>query len=453
MFTIKEFLRSEVKPALGCTEPGAVALAVARACEELQDRSAIDSITVKVSDSIYKNGMAVGIPGAYGAKGNAVAAALAALCGKSSFGLEALKDCRPELVPPAEAMVSKGQVRIMRCADLEGLLIDATVQSKIEEACCVIIGGHTNIVKVEYCGKVLFESDNVHRNASATAATNNSAATDNTAAAGASPDAIYQQMIGSYFMDILSLADKIDEEDIVHLLSGVTMNRKMADYGVSDAFTGGIGFGKKLKDLIARGIVADDVINQAKYLCYAAADARMAGAAYPIMSSAGSGNHGIVAILPVAIAAEQAGKSTRAMAVALATSHVVTGFVKSKLGRLSPVCGCTVAAGSGAAAGLVRLFGGTNTQIELAVKTVLSSLAGMVCDGAKGSCSLKVGNAAGEAFMASYFALEGLGISTSQGIIDACIEKTTDNVGVLNREGMGMVDKVLIGIMEQRSPA
>lgn len=434
MFTIKEFLRSEVKPALGCTEPGAVALAVTRASEELQDRSAIESITVKVSDSIFKNGMAVGIPGAHGAKGNAVAASLAALCGKSSYGLEALKDCRPELVPPAETMVSKGQVRIIRCANVEGLLIDALVQTKKEAARCVIAGEHTNIVKLEYCGSILFESAAV-------------------SAAASSPNSIYEQMIGSYFMDVLSLAEKLDEEDIDHLLNGVTMNRRMADYGVSDEFAAGIGFGKKLKSLIDRGIVADDVINKAKYMCYAASDARMAGASYPIMSSAGSGNHGIVAILPVAIAAGQAGKSTYETAIALATSHIVTGFVKSKLGRLSPVCGCTVAAGSGAAAGLVRLFKGTNAQIELAVKTVLSSLAGMVCDGAKESCSLKVGNAAGEAFMASHFALEGLGINTSQGIIDACIEKTTDNVGVLNREGMGMVDKVLISIMEQRNPA
>lgn len=436
MFTIKEFLRSEVKPALGCTEPGAVALAVSRASEELQDRSAIESIAVKVSDSIYKNGMAVGIPGAHGAKGNAVAAALAALCGKSSYGLEALQDCRPELVSPAEAMVSKGQVRMIRCADIEGLLIDANVQTKKETARCIISGAHTNIVKIEYCGRILFESAAISATGTAP-----------------QPNTIYEQMVSSHFMDILSLSDKIDAEDMAHLQNGVTMNRKMADYGISDAFVTGIGFGKKLKNLIDRGVVADDVINKAKYMCYAAADARMAGASYPIMSSAGSGNHGIVTILPVAIAAEHAGKSPAETAVALATSHVVTGFVKSKLGRLSPVCGCTVAAGSGASAGLVRLFGGSNTQIELAVKTVLSSLAGMVCDGAKESCSLKVGNAAGEAFTASYFALEGIGISTSQGIIDACIEKTTDNVGVLNREGMGMVDKVLISIMEQRNPA
>lgn len=434
MITIKEFLRSEVKPALGCTEPGAVALAVSRASEELQDRSAINAITVKVSDSIYKNGMAVGIPGAFGAKGNAVAASLAALCGKSSYGLEALQDCKPELLASAEAMVRTGQVRIIRCADIEGLLIDATVQTSTETARCVISGEHTNIIRVEYCGRILHESAAI-------------------SGAGKVPNKIYEHLIGSHFRDVLSLVEEIDEEDMEHLQNGVNMNRKMADYGVSEEFATGIGFGKKLKNMIDRGIVANDVINRAKYMCYAAADARMAGASYPIMSSAGSGNHGIVTILPVAVAAEEAGKSPRETAIALATSHVVTGFVKSKLGRLSPVCGCTVAAGSGAAAGLVRLFGGTDTQIELAVKTVLSSLAGMVCDGAKESCSLKVGNAAGEAFLASYFALEGLGINTSQGIIDACIEKTTDNVGVLNREGMGMVDKVLISIMEQRNPA
>jgi L-cysteine desulfidase len=171
----------------------------------------------------------------------------------------------------------------------------------------------------------------------------------------------------------------------------------------------------------------------------------------PVMSSAGSGNHGITAILPIAIVGKKLGKSSKEIAKALAISHLSTSFVKSKIGRLSAICGCAVAAGAGAAAGLTILMGGTVAQASMAMNTLLANTAGMLCDGAKESCTLKVGTGASEAYLAALFALEGRGIDFPQGVADVSLEKTTDNMGLINRDGMRDMDHVMINILEKRA--
>lgn len=430
MFTLKEFLKNEVKPALGCTEPGAVALAVARACQELPTREMIQTIKVAVSDGIYKNGMAVGIPGANGARGNAVAAALGAICGKSEYGLQVLQDCSPEDVVQAEQMVREKQIQITCHPEKHGVYIEAIVEAPPHHVICIIEKEHANIVKVVKDGLAIYESNTLTQNGNA--------------------QSIAEQAGQLSYSELLQLVDQMDAEDMDYLLEGVRMNLEIADYGFRHDSLSGLSLGKTMKSLIAENMLQADLSNTIKSYCYAAADARMAGAQLSVMSSAGSGNHGIAAILPIALVGAELGKERIEIARALAVSHLSTSMVKSKLGRLSAVCGCAVAAGAGAAAGLTYLIGGSIAQCTLAMKTVLADTAGMICDGAKGTCSLKAGTAGAEAYMASLFALQNRGVDDPEGVIGFSLEQTTDNMGLINREGMGEVDRVMIKILEKR---
>jgi L-cysteine desulfidase len=197
----------------------------------------------------------------------------------------------------------------------------------------------------------------------------------------------------------------------------------------------------------------DDLFRSVKAWSAAAADVRMGGGPWPVMSSAGSGNHGITAIIPPSLAAKEWGRSDRELAEALALSHLVTGFIKAHTGRLTPVCGCAVAAGAGAAAAIVRLGGGSPKQGEIAVALLLSSLQGMVCDGAKGSCALKVGTAAGEAYISAALALGGMEDPGGQGIISSNIVEAARNVGNFSRNGLSAADPAIIRILEEMETA
>ncbi len=430
MPTLKEFLRSEVKPALGCTEPGAVALAVARACAELPDRGNVAAVRVTVSANIYKNGMAVGIPGAGGARGNAIAAALGAICGDASRGLEVLAGTTPEDVKKAEAWVEEKRATIYCDQDRGGVYVLASVFTPEHKAMCLIEGSHSNIVKVTADGETTFEKER-----------------PSGASSGFADDGF-----PTLFADVLKMADEMDGEDEDFIWEGVEMNDRIAAEGIKPAGGGSLqssNFGLILRNDEKVGDFVP-VALEIRTTASAAAEARMSGVQLPVMSSAGSGNHGITAIIPIAVLGRRAGKSRREIAKAIAVSHLATSFVKRNLGRLSPVCGCSVAAGAGAAAGMTYLMGGTYDQICSAMSLLLSNIAGMLCDGAKESCALKVGSASSEAYCAMEWALEGQHLTVPQGVFGASIEETVANVGRVSREGMKTVDRVMIDILDER---
>lgn len=430
MPTLKEFLRSEVKPALGCTEPGAVALAVARACAELPDRGNVAAVRVTVSANIYKNGMAVGIPGAGGARGNAIAAALGAICGDASRGLEVLAGTTPEDVKKAEAWVEEKRATIYCDQDRGGVYVLASVFTPEHKAMCLIEGSHSNIVKVTADGETTFEKER-----------------PSGASSGFADDGF-----PTLFADVLKMADEMDGEDEDFIWEGVEMNDRIAAEGIKPAGGGSLqssNFGLILRNDEKVGDFVP-VALEIRTTASAAAEARMSGVQLPVMSSAGSGNHGITAIIPIAVLGRRAGKSRREIAKAIAVSHLATSFVKRNLGRLSPVCGCSVAAGAGAAAGMTYLMGGTYDQICSAMSLLLSNIAGMLCDGAKESCALKVGSASSEAYCAMEWALEGQHLAVPQGVFGASIEETVANVGRVSREGMKTVDRVMIDILDER---
>jgi len=434
MLTLKEFLREEVKPALGCTEPGAVALAVAHACAQLPDRKDVASVRVTVSSSIYKNGMAVGIPGTKGARGNAIAAALGAICGDPSLGLEVLSNSRPEDVAKAESWVLDDRVSIYCDPDRTGVYVLASVFTPAHKSICLIEENHSHVTKIILDNDTRFE-----------------------APLKACPDGFADDGFPTAFKDVLKMADEMDESDADFIWEGIRMNYRVAEGGLKSADEchdcgDCLESGKFALTMLESEKNGEDVPVSAEIrtTTAAAAEARMSGILLPVMSSAGSGNHGITAILPVAVLGKRLGKDRREVAKAVTVSHLATSFVKRNLGRLSPVCGCSVAAGAGAAAGMAYLMGGTFDQICTAMNLLLSNIAGMLCDGAKESCALKVGSAAYEAYSSAKLALCGQKLGVPQGVFGDTIEETVANIGRITKEGMRAVDRVMIDILDKR---
>lgn len=435
MPVLKDFLRKEVKPALGCTDPGAVALAVARACKELPDKDSIASIRVTVSGSIYKNGMAVGIPGTRGARGNAMAAAMGAICGDPDLGLEVLRNSSASDVEKAEKWVSQERVTIYCDPDRSGVYVLASVFTPEHKSVCLVSGNYNHIEKVIVDGTTVMEDPTL----------------------SSSSEGFEDDGFPSNFTDALKMADEMDEEDEKFLLSGINMNLTVAEGGfksnevcsICGECVQGSRFGRTLRE-ISGSAENTDIALKIRSVTAAAADARMSGILLPVMSSAGSGNHGITAILPVAVLGEHMEKSERDIARALAISHITTSFVKRKLGRMSVVCGCSVAAGAGSAAGMAFLMGGTAEQMADAAQLLLSNLAGMLCDGAKESCALKVSSASSEAYFAARWATTGQKLCIPQGLFGASIEETVDNIAKVTREGMKNVDRLIIEILDHR---
>ncbi len=426
-FTLSQFLASEVKPALGCTEPGAVALAVAKARECLQHD--IEHAHIIVSDGIYKNGASVGIPGTKGMKGNNIAAALAIIQGNSDYGLEVLKDCGPETLPLAVELLHK--ITIIADASYSGVYIRAELfDIKGHKAICIIKDQHDNIYEVSLDDKIIY-----------------AASVEQTTENKLDISELIREMPYSQLMQVL---DSITDADIDYLLHGARMNMDMALKGIKNPL--GLQTGQTLIQSVPLLPGGKDLASQSlriKAYTAAAADARMGGLKETVMSSAGSGNHGLTAIIPVSMMAQVSDKSSAETAQALAFSHLSTSYIKSRLGRLSPVCGCTACAGAGAAAGLVYLLSGNITKAANAMAIILGNLAGMICDGAKDTCALKVGTAAMEACHAALLALEGH-YPELQGIVDESIENTVKNLESISTQGMKDMDRTIINIVEAR---
>ncbi len=420
-----EALGREVVPALGCTEPGAVALAVARARDALGRGVSVESVDVRVSDSVFKNGRDVGVPGIRRARGSLAAAALGARCGDANAGLEALRACGADACRDAERWIAEGRVTVRRASEESGVFVEARVAGGGHEAVATIRGTHGIVTAVHRDGVCLHELP--------------SAPPDRDATAAAFP--------GS-FAEAYAVGD-LGPEDVAHLLSGVGMNLAAAEAGRA----GGQILAASLDALVRQGTMATDLGTQIRVACVAAAEHRMNGGMAPVMSSGGSGNAGIVAIVPVALVGFALACPDSILAAALAASHLTTAYIKARIGKLAPVCGCVVAAGSGAAAGICRLRGASVDVAAEAIRMLLSNSAGLFCDGAKQSCALKVGTAAHEAFLAAELALAGARIEGAQGLADACVEQTIDNVARINREGLAEVDRVMVAILEERAEA
>ena len=421
-------LKQEVKPALGCTEPIAVALAVARSCELLRSISQEpELIDVKVSNNILKNGMGVGIPGT-DTVGLHIAAALGCTCGKSKYRLEVLKDVTDESVFKAREMVSTRKITISLAETSEKLYVYAEVSESqgSHKAVAIISGNHDSIIHEELDGKIINSIENSGCN-------------------DPSGDLLEHDFARNITIEqILDFATGTPLEDLEFIMESVTLNKALVDEGLRNKY--GLQVGRTLLAPINKVVYGDTYLTYAMAYTAAASDARMAGSTLPAMSNSGSGNQGITATVPVIAIAEKLGAGHEELARALVISHLVAIHIKGHLGRLSALCGCVVAS-TGSACGIVYLRKGGYEQMCAAIKNMIGNITGMVCDGAKVGCALKVASGVASALQSAVLALDGICISSNDGIIEEDIEKTIANLGKIGSIGMQSTDEMILEIM------
>ncbi|WPC40311.1 serine dehydratase subunit alpha family protein [Clostridium sp. JS66] len=408
-------LKDQVVPALGCTEPTAVAYAAAMAKEVLGEQ--VESLDIYVDRNILKNGKEVGIPGT-SEKGNVVAAALALIVGKSEYKLEVLKEVTNESLDEALKLIDKKMINLHLKKDVSGLYIEISAKGKNNTSRVVIKKTHLNVVLVEKNGECISKKDEKEE-----------------AAKPSLRDRIREFTVA----DMKEFVDTVDYSEIEFINEGIVMNKRVGEDDLK--YNLGIGIGNMLNE------GKENLEAYAKAITSAASEARMTGHPLPVMSSAGSGNHGLVAILPIAVIGEGEKIEREKIVRAVALSHLVTVYIKSYTGALSPVCGCGVAAGVGAAAGLTYLWGGSLKQIEGAIKNMSAGITGMICDGAKIGCSYKLSISVTAALDAAKMAMKNIFIPCNDGILDKSAEKTIQNLGRVSNEGMSNTDDVILDVM------
>ncbi|SDK33783.1 L-cysteine desulfidase [Maridesulfovibrio ferrireducens] len=430
-YTVKEILHLEVAPALGCTEPVAIALATAAAASVINNERP-DHIEIWVDPNIYKNGLAVIIPGTGGLNGLDTAAALGALCGDPALGLEVLEPVTDEGVNAACKFKNENKVAVNLLQDQKGIYVRALLTYKDHVTEAIIEGVHDNITSLTMDSLPVTDSPLVKR----------------TQAEKADVFKLEDFIKKLSLDDLIDMINDLDKDDFTFLKEGITYNMRLADYGLKHG--SGLGVGLALERLARLKLLTRDMILSARIITSAAADARMGGIKLPAMSSGGSGNHGLTAILPIYAVSKFVDCDEKTLLEAIALSHLVTAYVKAQTGRLSAVCGCSVAAGAGATAGTTYLMGGTSSQMAGAITNLTEDLAGIICDGAKSGCALKLATAAGTAVQAALFAIHGVNVHSTDGIIGTSPEQTMQNIGTLSTQGMIDTDRTILKIMLEK---
>ncbi len=434
-FTVKDILSMEVTLALGCTEPVAVALGAAAAATLLPQKE-FDAIEVWVDPNIYKNALAVTIPGTDGLCGVDTAAALGAYGGDPSRVLEVLESIDETAIACAQMLLDDDKVTV-HLREETGLYVRTLLSSGESTAESLIVDLHQNIVSLKKNGVEVHGSPLL---------------SEAHGRGGRQRLAELEDWLRQLTLeDILNLTAELDEEDLNFLEEGVNHNLALAEYGLQHG--SGLGIGKAIDRLIKQRLLVKDMSTSARRLTSAAADARMSGAKLPAMSSAGSGNHGLTAILPIWAIKDFIDHDRETVLRAIGLSHIITAYVKAHTGRLSAVCGCSVAAGAGATAGITYLVGGDVHHMEGAIKNILEDLAGVICDGAKAGCAIKLNTAAGAAVQAALFSLHGVNVKDTDGIIGNSAQKTVQNMGALSSDGMANADRTILKIMQEKQLA
>jgi len=433
-FTVKDIFNIEVAPALGCTEPVAIALGAA-ACASLAGDDELKSINILVSPNIYKNGIAVSIPGTNGLSGLDLSSALGAFGGDPVLKLEVLAPVDEISTKKAVDFVRNKHVSVDIARDKTGVYIKTIMIAGKNTYESVIEGLHDHIVSLKKNQKQIGDSDLMPR--------------DSENKGGNELLRLEAWLKEKSLADLLDLVDDLDRDDLDFLKKGVDYNLALADYGLKHG--SGLGIGKALQRMVRLNLLTNDMVLAARILTSAAADARMSGVKLPAMSSAGSGNHGLTAILPIWAVKDFVNHDKDTVLKAIGLSHIITAYVKAYTGRLSAICGCSVAAGAGATVGITYLLGGDITHISGAIKNLTEDLAGVICDGAKAGCALKLVTAAGAAVQAALFSLQGVVVEATDGIISDSPEQTMQNIGILSTKGMIETDRIILKIMVDKS--
>lgn len=415
-------INREVVPAIGCTEPIAVALCVAKAAETLNQRP--QKIQVLLSANILKNAMGVGIPGT-DMIGLPIAVALGALIGKSEYQLEVLKDSTPEAVEAGKKMIEAQAIQISLKENIEEkLYIEVTCMAGEEKATAIISGGHTNFVYLSKNDSVLMDKRS-----------------------GTSGET-KEESVELNLKKVYDFATTSPIEELQFILEARRLNKQAAER----SFKGNYGheLGKTLCSSDSeRLIMGSNTFTHILSYTSAACDARMAGAMIPVMSNSGSGNQGIAATLPVVVYAEDNHKSEEELTRALILSHLTAIYIKQSLGRLSALCGCVVAA-TGSSCGITYLMGGNYQQVSFAVQNMIANLTGMICDGAKPSCALKLTSGVSTAVLSAILAMENKCVTSVEGIIEDNVDLSIRNLTKIGSQGMNETDKLVLDIMTHK---
>ncbi len=424
MNLLKDIFANEVFPAIGCTEPISCAYTAAAAVELLD--APVEKITLFVDPGTYKNGAAVTVPNSGGAKGNAIAAALGAAIAKSALRLEILKDVSPDILNKASGLVSSGKLEYRCKEDEKAFHVEVEAAGGGSTVRCTVSEGHTNITELEKNGKSIMEK---HPHA------------------GSKEKGYKDVMREMRLEDVLKSVIQMDGDDRAYIQRGVDMNIAVSLKGIDMKRTA-----YQLKHMMKDGVMANDLFYRVKLAVASAVDARMGGMPEPVMTSGGSGNQGSLTILvPYLVGRHQDVEIDRILE-SIAISHAVNSYVKCFMGELSVICGCAIAASISTAIALVYQKAGIDMEkIAFAIDNVIGDLCGIICDGAKPGCSMKIMSGAETAVRSAFMALAGYGLSAADGVLGNSPEESIKNLCRVSFEGMGLVDPTVVHILQDKS--
>ena len=405
-------VHQEVVPAIGCTEPMCVALCTARATEKLGCRP--ERIEALLSANILKKAMGVGIPGT-GMIGLPIAIALGALIGKSVYQLEVLKDLTPEALAEGKSYVCEDRIAIRQKENIsEKLYVEVICSAGNKQATAIIAGSHTHFLDE---GEI------------------------QTAVSSSVDDPVLNLRL------VYDFATTAPLDEIDFIMEARTLNMNAARESLKGNY--GHNLGKTIDRPLSKGIFGDSIYSHIISRTASACDARMGGAMIPVMSNSGSGNQGICATNPVCVYAKENENTEEELIRALMLSHLTAIYIKQSLGKLSALCGCVVAS-IGSSCGITYLMGGDYNRICYSVKNMIANLTGMICDGAKPACSLKITSGVSTALLSALLAMEGKCVSPSEGIVDDSVDKSIHNLTSIGADAMIKTDDMVLNIMTSK---
>lgn len=418
-----ELLKSDVVPALGCTEPVCIALCTAQAATVLE--SPIESILLELNPGLYKNAISAGIPGCPQV-GIPWAIAIGANLKNPEKKLQLLEDVTPDVLCAAEKLISENRITATVKTDETGIFARCTLRSATEEVICIIRNSHTNIIHLSKNGQVLLEKD-----------------TTATASGGEPLVEMLQQMTISQIRQLVCTAS---EEELAFMTDGIAMNEQLAAY--SETHPIGIGLAATLRAQIGSSLLSNDLVSRIALAVTAGLENRLDGCQLPTMSSSGAGSKGLVVILPVSETAKAIGASRLETIRAIAFSHLVNRYINAFVGKLSPMCSCVVCASTAASAGITMLLGGNDTQIGYAIRNMSGTVTGMLCDGGKIGCAMKVSTGSFAAVMSALQAVNNVTLRVTDGICAETPEQCIRNMASIGINGMKETDLEILRIMK-----
>ena len=426
MHELTQLIKKDMVPALGVTEPGAIAFSVARA--KTYTKGELVHINVAMNSGMYKNAFTCGIPNSRKV-GNVFAAALGYVAGDAEKGLESLANVRPEDNDTAQEIIDEGKVTVELSGITSRIFIEATVETTGNKAVVTIRDSHTNITKIEVDGRVVFEKETEH-------------ASDMTEA-GLTTEV---HTIHKYTLaGIVDYVNTVPLGEIEFVKEAYRVNMELFEEGLNNPRT---TFARQLLAMNGGVVFSDDERMTGSLLCNAAIEARVIGLDKPAMSITGSGAHGIIATMPVYGVYKINGYTVEQLCRATMLSYLICTYIKEYSGRLSAFCGCAIAAGSGMACAIAYLKGGGVKEMEYVLNNMASSITGMICDGGNQGCTMKGVAACDAAFRSVEFAMNGIHIDKVHGINGATPEDTMRNMGLIASPGMVGTEKTIVEIFE-----